>query len=189
MQFTDKEIVEKYLEGDVNSFELLIKKYEKGIYNYCLRFTRDAKDAEDIAQQTFIKLFENIEKISLDGELKGWLYTVATNLCRSLHKKVKNINFTSLEGDEMEDQGSSENYFEDENVNIEKEVSAKELKEKVKTALAKLAPKYSSVLSLYYIEEFSYEEISEMLEIPLNTIRTHLKRAKDKLEELIGEYK
>ena len=79
------------MAGDVDSFELLIKKYEEGLYRYCYRFTNAGEEAQDIAQQTFIKLFENIEKVDLDSPLKAWIYTVATNLCRSLFKKKKNL--------------------------------------------------------------------------------------------------
>lgn len=181
MSLSDKEIVEKYLAGDVEAFALLIQKYEAGLYRYCLRFTGNSQDAQDMAQQTFIKVFENIEKIDLDRELKSWIYTVATNLCRSLYRKKREVNFSDLEGPDSEDEGSTENYFEDNNVDVSGDVEQRELKEKVSKALEKLPEKYRVVLNLYYIEEFSYEEMAEMLEIPLNTVRTHLRRAKEKI--------
>src|SRR3989339_1090511 len=183
MEFSDKEIVEQYLKGDVYAFELLIKKYEKGIYRYCYRFTGNSADAEDMAQQTFIKVFENIEKVDLERSLKPWIYTVATNLCRTLYRKKKEVNFSELEGDESENEGSSENYFEDESVDIPGKVTENEIKGRVQQALKKIPKKYATVLTLYYIEEFSYEEMAKMLEIPLNTVRTHLKRGKEKMSE------
>ncbi len=188
MLLSDKEIIEKYLSGDVESFELLIRKYEEGIYRYCFRFTGNYEDAQDMAQQTFIKVFENIEKVDLENSLKSWIYTIATNLCRTLYRKKKEVNFSELEGSETEDEGSSENYFKDESIDVQKEVEQKELKENLKNILDKMPEKYRAVLNLYYIEEFSYEEIAEMIEIPINTVRTHLKRAKDKLATELSNF-
>jgi RNA polymerase sigma-70 factor (ECF subfamily) len=186
MQLTDKEIIEKYLKGDLEIFSVLIEKYKDGLYRYCYRFTNNARDAEDVSQQTFIKLFENIEKLDLEKPLKAWIFTVATNFCRSLHAKKKNLNFTDLEGDDEDsEEGSPDNYLADENIDIPKEVQTRELQSKVKNALDKIEKKYQIVLTLYYIDSFSYEEIANNLKIPINTVRTYLRRGKEKLTGIL----
>ena len=159
------------------SFEQLLYAYEKRIFNYILRLIQNKEDAEDIAQETFIKVYKNLHKIDQDKNFKTWLYTIATNTTYDWLRRKKSRRELFV----IDDPESSFETIDE--VDTYKEVEDKEV---VEQALQCIKPLYKSILLMYYKDELTYEEIAHHLRIPLNTVKTHLFRAKRALKEKIA---
>lgn len=175
---TDAELVTQYLTGDSHAFSELVKRYTRAIYNVTFRYTNDAHEAENLTQETFLRAWNALPRIALDKPLKPYLVKIAVNLCHDWaeQKKIANVLPLEAEGEtELPDEASDPLHM----------VNDLELRERVRAKLELLPPLYRTVIALRYTEEMSYEEMAAALDIPMNTVRTHLHRAKMKLRELL----
>lgn len=176
-ELSDKELVEKAKKGDVHAFEQLLFRYEKQIFVYLLRFVNQKENAEDVTQETFIKVFRSLKTFDPEYKFKTWLYTVATNTAYDWLRKAKKSQELFIIDDpdsEFETIDESTAY---------KELESKENVELIDNAIQKIKPTYQTVILLFYRDELGYEEIAEVLKLPLNTVKTHLYRAKKALSE------
>jgi len=173
-QDQEKNLIQAAKEGSISAFERLLAFYEKKIFSYIYGFIRQKQDAEDLTQETFIKAYKNLSALEPEKGIRAWLYAVATNTTydwlrrRSSHPELFIID-------------DPENPFEtiDEAIPYIPIERATDLK----SALTKLKPVYRTVLLLYYKEDLSYQEIASVLSVPLNTVKTHLSRAKQALKK------
>jgi RNA polymerase sigma-70 factor (ECF subfamily) len=137
---------------------------------------KDTTHAQDITQDTFIKVYLHHKKIDPEKNIKSWIFTIATNTAYDFlrsHKGRKSIN---LEDDDETIQAlATYSYTEG-------------LETDVRNALNAIKPEYSNVLTLYYKQGFDYQEIADMLSSPINTIKTHIRRGKEQLHELLKNY-
>lgn len=169
----EKELLILAKNENLEAFEKIIFLYEKPIYNYIYRLTGRREDAEDLTQKTFIKLYKSLKTINLDKNFKSWLYKIATNTAYDwFRKKKREVELLITE---------PEKYFE--TLEPEDTYYNIETGQELENALNKLKPIYKSVLLLFYKESLQYQEIAEALNIPLNTVKTHLYRAKEALKK------
>jgi RNA polymerase sigma-70 factor, ECF subfamily len=179
MQEIPIQILEKAKNGSLSAFEQILFYYEKNIFNYLYKLTNHRQTAEDLTQETFIKLYKNLPKINLEENFKAWVYKIATNTARDYWRKQKGQKELFVESPEdFETIGAEDAYYE-----LELEENSKE----IETALSQLKPEYKTVLLLYYAKELSYAEVAENLNIPINTIKTYLHRAKKALKENLNK--
>ncbi len=178
---TDSELIESYLEGNKKSLEILIGRYLKQIYNFVARYSGDPAEANDLTQETFIKVWKNLQKFDLDRNFKTWLFTIARNTSLDRIRKKKALPFSALE-EERED---FLNQFESEE-KLADELFDQELKrETVLKAVATLSPIYQSVIMLRYGENFSFTEIAAILKEPIDTVKSRYRRALIQLRQLL----
>lgn len=176
----DKELVILAVKGDSKAFEQLVFRYEKPIFIYIQRFLAQKETAEDITQETFIKIFRSLKTFDPEYKFKTWIYTVATNTVYDWLRKAKNNKELFIIDDpdtNFETIGTSDAY---------KELEEKQNKEHIDNALTKLKPVYQTVIVLYYRDELTYDEIAQVLKVPINTVKTYLSRAKKSLGELLN---
>jgi RNA polymerase sigma-70 factor (ECF subfamily) len=169
----DKETLKKLKNGGLKAFEVIFSFYEKSIYGYIYSMVGHRENAEDLTQEVFLKLYKNAGAIDAENNFKNWLYKIATNTVYDwLRKKRK--------GAEMFIIDDEENSFEtiDDNSTYLHIEDAKDLE----SAINDIKPNYRRVLLLFYYEGMSYEEIADILEVPLNTAKTHIRRAKEALK-------
>jgi RNA polymerase sigma-70 factor (ECF subfamily) len=175
-ELSDKELVEKVQSGDILAFEKLLFRYEKQIFFYILKFINQKENAQDITQETFIKVYRSLKTFDPEYKFKTWLYTIATNTAYDWLRKAKNNQEIFIIDD-------PDNNFETiDDRSSYKEIEAKELLEK---PMQNLKPAYKSALLLYYYDGMKYEEIAQILGVPLNTVKTYLLRAKAQLKKEI----
>jgi len=178
----DKKIIEDFLEGDEDSFNTLVNRYLKPIYNFLFQFVRDTAVSDDLTQETFIKAWKNMKKFDKERSFKTWIFTIAKNTAYDYFKKKKTIpfsNFFDENGNNKLENMSDGNILPDEILN-RKDI-AKEMDEKLK----EIPKKYQIILTLRYKEDFSLQEISEILKVPYNTIKSGHSRALGKLKEVL----
>ncbi len=159
-------------------FEHLVLQHERKIYFYIYRMVGGNRhDAEDLTQETFLRAYRHISSIDPSQNVTAWLFTIATHLVydrsRSAQKRHEIVMDTSQLDDETIALVASYNSIEAENDRRDLE-----------SALQKIKPQYRSVLLLYYKEGFAYHEIATMLSLPINTVKTHIVRAKKELQKL-----
>lgn len=172
----ESNLLENLKAGDLRAFEEILSKYERHIFNYLKRLTMNADDAEDLTQETFLKLYDKRASLIPEKGAKSWLFAVATNAAYDLFRKRKRGNEVFLEDGELETKPADSPY------------QYIEASADIASALASLKPVYRSVLTLFYKDGFTYEEIAEFLGMPLNTVKTHIRRGKEALKKSLPDY-
>ena len=177
---SDEEIASLVADNQ-SYFVWLIKRYEIKLKAYILRITNiDMDEADDILQDVFIKVYENINDFDPQLKFSSWIYRIAHNTVISNHRKKQ----VRPEGNMVEVDDRSLNNIAGE-INITKEMDQKLLRQNLNMFLDRLDPKYRDVLVLKYFEEKDYHEISDILKKPMGTIATLINRAKKQLREEI----
>lgn len=176
--FTDNELVQAVLEGDIESYSELVKRHESRIFYLGIKFLRHYEEAEDFTQEVFLKAFEKLESFSGQVPFAAWLFRIGynhgVNKYRSGSLKPMNEEFVEERDGtgRMSDPGPEET------------VIRKEEKSQIREILKKLPEMYTVVIRLRFFDGLSYDEIAEALGKPVNTIRSHLFRAKQQIGEL-----
>ena len=178
----DEELMERYLdEGSEKFFVEIVNRYLRPVYNFVRRYGGDEKDAEEISQESFVKLWKNIRKYRKGEKFKTWFFTIARNTAIDLLRKKRHVVFSAFDSEN----GSNilEDTLESQEVMADKIFELSENKDLLEKLLDDLPPNYKEVLFLYYNEEMNLEEISEVLKKPLNTVKSQHRRALIKLRE------
>ncbi|MCX6248792.1 MAG: RNA polymerase sigma factor [Bacteroidetes bacterium] len=173
-----QEIIDACKAGDRNAQFRIYKLYYKAMYNTSLRIVNDTMEAEDIMQEAFLQAFHRIHSYSGEGSFGSWLKRIVVN--KSLDALRKKKNLVPLEGEAVEFPEIVEESREEE-INFQ-------VKE-VKDAIGELPEDYRLVITLFLLEQYTHEEISEILHISNNLSRTRLVRAKQKVLRILKEKK
>ncbi|MFZ5352139.1 MAG: RNA polymerase sigma factor [Bacillota bacterium] len=180
----DIETIKKCKKNDKNAFMDLFKQYERYLYKLCFSYVQNEQDALDIMQEVYIKIFKNIGRFELSMPFHPWLRRIAVNSCIN-HRRTMKYNTVSLNSSSDEHQSLEEQLAAD--TDIEKHIENLDMERIIKSHLDTISPKHRMVIILRYYEDMSYEEIAEMLEIPLGTVKTDLYRARNILKSRLAE--
>ena len=177
-----KKRIKQVIKGDQDAFAEIVEIYSNSIYQLGYRMLGNRHEAEDIAQEAFIRAYVNIKSFNQDLKFSTWLFRIATNLCIDRIRKKKpdyylDAEVSGTDGLTMYSQLSSNSPL------PEKELESLELQETVQMEILKLPEKYRSVIVLKYIEELSLNEISEILDMPLGTVKTRIHRGREALRQ------
>lgn len=168
----DEEVVEKVRREDQELYSVIIKRYQDKLLRYSTHLVNDEDIAFDIVQSTFIKAFINLQGFDTKKKFSSWIYRIAHNEAMNSIKKYKK----EIKLPEDFDFPSEED--------ITKDFEIKENITKVEKCLKKIPLLYSEPLSLYYLDERTYEEISDILKIPIGTVATRLSRARTAMKHI-----
>jgi RNA polymerase sigma-70 factor (ECF subfamily) len=174
--------INQVIKGDHNAFGEIVELYKDKVYQICFRMLGNRQEAEDLAQEAFVRAFVNIRSFNIEMKFSTWLYRIATNLCIDRLRKKKpdyylDAEVTGTEGLNMYSQIASDMAM------PEEEVESLELQETIQMEIMKLPEKYRSVIILKYIEELSLKEISEILDLPVGTVKTRIHRGREALRK------
>lgn len=185
-QKSDEQLVEEYLKGDEESFDFLIRKYLKPVYGFVYQYAGNVSDAEDIAQETFVRVWKNIKKFDINKKFKTWVFTIAKNAAVDFLRKKKPMLFTELE---TEDGGNIIDVIPDP-AHLPSEIFDRDdLACMLEKAIDKIPLKYREVMILYYKEQLNFREIAEVSGEPLDTIKSRHRRGIIRLRDIIGAQK
>jgi len=180
-------LVKRCLSGEKEALEEFVNLFRKPIFNLAYRLCGDRDNAEDIAQESLIRALENLGKFKGESSLYTWLYRITTNTFYDYVRKRKELSYDQLGYDEEgEDRGLD---LPDEEASVEKEFDRKNIQEIVQREIAKIPSHYRTVLVLYDIEGFSYEEICQILQKPLGTVKSRLNRARQMLKQRLEKHR
>lgn len=181
----DLELVAKAKEGDQAAFSKLMVRYRDSIFFMVLKMVHNRDDAEDLTIEAFGKAFNNIGNYSADFAFSTWLFKIATNNSIDFIRK-KRLQTTSLDQTSKTDDGETTPIsVQDHAPDPEEAVIKEQRAQKIRDAIEQLSPKYRSLIELRYLDELSYEEIAEKLDLPLGTVKAQLFRAKDMLYNIL----
>lgn len=161
--------------GDAAAFGELVRRYQRAVYRIAYALTRDAGDADDLAQETFVRAWQAIGRFRVGEPLHPWLARIATNLAFSLFRRRKRRPETPLEP--LLEAGRQWGVEDDPAERLARDERERHLQE----AFAGLTPEHQAVLTLRVVEELSYEEIARSLRVPVGTVMSRLSRARAEL--------
>ncbi|MCM3598832.1 RNA polymerase sigma factor SigW [Metabacillus idriensis] len=182
METIVKNRIKQVKKGDQNAFAEIVDIYKDKIYQLCYRMLGNSHEAEDIAQEAFIRAYVNINSYDMDKKFSTWLYRIATNLTIDRIRKKKpdyylDAEVTGTEGLTMYSQVAADVAL------PEDQVETMELQQMIQKEILKLPDKYRSVIVLKYIDELSLIEISEILDMPIGTVKTRIHRGREALRK------
>lgn len=174
---TDEELANMIQKGDTEKFGELMNRYEKKLSHYGRRFLSNQDNIEDVVQEVFIKAYQNIQSFDISRSFSSWIYRIAHNTFINSLKKHQRGPLYVFDFDTI----MAHPIYEDP---TEKEREQKEMKVMLDKGLDQLSSDYKEIIILYYLEELSYKEISDILHIPIGTVGIRLKRAKVALQKI-----
>ena len=180
MSDNNLQLIQQILDGKEEAFSTLIKKYQKRVHALAWRKLGDYHLAEDITQDTFIQVYQNLSTLKNHNQFDGWLYVIVNRLCINWINK-RRVAMQSIEDTPVED--LEESYYKNYELEQRKVETIKHYSEIVTELLEKLPESERTVMSLYYLGEMTAKEISKFLGVSVNTIKSRLRRARNRLKQ------
>lgn len=174
---TDEDIAANVQKGNKEQFGLIMQRYEKKLFRYGRKFLSNKDNIEDVVQEVFIKTYQNIKSFDTTQKFSPWIYRIAHNTFINMMKKGFRNPLTMFDFDTL----VAHPIYEDP---TQKEEEYQNIKKMLDIGLEKLSANYKEILILYFLEEQSYKEISDILRVPIGTVGIRLKRAKDALKKV-----
>lgn len=181
---TDREIVDRVIQGDVQAFSVLVDRYEDRIYSAVRNYVSNPDDAVDIAQDAFVKAYSKLRSFDSSSAFYTWLYRIAVNTAIDYLRKRKIRPTDSLEDEKFTEIGF-EPASKDLSADPERVATAAEQRAILRSAIGGLSHKLRSVLVLHDVEGMSQEEVAEILKIPVGTVKSRVSRARADLRKLL----
>ncbi len=186
---TDQEVVQRARAGREDAYRELLRRYQHPVFSLIYRMVRDRELAEDLAQETFVKVLNALDTYRPEFKFSSWIFKIANNATID-HLRRRQLDTLSLEGapeatspDRVE---ATALQLSDKAETPLQELEARELGSAIERAIAKLRPEYRACIILRHIEDRPYEEIAEILDLPLGTVKTYLHRARAELKGILG---
>ena len=175
MERTDAEIIQATIDGDTGAFSVLVERYSRDVYGFAFFMAKDKSDAEDITQETFVKVWKNLKKFKPEQRFKSWLLAIARNTTIDYIRKRRHAVFSDF--DDEEGSNVIVETLADEERLADEVAELAESAEHTAEAVKKLPDIYRSVLAFRYEGGLSFEEISKILKKPVNTVKSQHRRA------------
>lgn len=171
----DQTLVAETLAGRGEAFGTLVERYDRAVYHLAYRTLRDSEEARDVAQEAFFKAFRSLKTFRPGAKFSTWIFSITYHACCDRLGRRK--RYSSEELPDRADPGAGP----------EQEAIAGDEALRLRAAIARLPEKYRSVITLYHLQSRQYDEIAQVLEIPIGTVKTHLFRAKEQLRRMLNE--
>jgi len=185
---SDEQLMLNAGQGDRNAFDELVRRYSSRMINVAYQVLGNREQAEDVAQETFLRAYKSAARYRQISKFSTWLYTIALNLCRNELRRRKFKTY-SLEGMAERDEESKVRIdIPDEKTQPDRDMERKEAGMLVRQAVEKLPEKFKTPLVLRDIQELTYEEISEILDLPEGTVKSRINRGRLRVKEILRPY-
>lgn len=184
---SDKNLIKRIKSGDMDAFSELVSLYEKKALSFTYRMLKDSSDAEDAAQEAFLRVFDKIGTFRESSSFSTWFYTILNNICLDILRKrartadTVSINQTSSDNDEYELQ------IEDSAPGPYEQLQKSTAQELLEEALTKLSDEHRAVIIMRDINGLDYEEIAKVLDVSLGTVKSRISRARLALRKILEE--
>lgn len=171
---TDEELVQRAKDGQVECFSELVRRHQTVVYNLSYRFMRDASLAEDMAQEAFLKGFRLLKGFRGDCRFSTWMYRVTCSVCLTELSRRRRRGEVALTED-------------DSDCLTVAPARPRDTAEIVTACIQRLPDRYAAIMTMYYLKEISYEEIAEVMQIPMGTLKTWMHRARKQLRKIVEQ--
>ena len=190
--FSDESLVARSQKGDIDAFEELVCLYERKIYTVAYRIMGNHEDANDLAQEAFLRAFQSIGNFRGEAAFLTWMCRIVTNLCRDELRKKYRMQIESLDEEIILGEGEVKKQVASSEPGPAELYEKKELQEKIQELVNTLSPEFRLALVLRDIQGFTYEEIAEQQQCSLGTVKSRINRARKYLKDKLvrdGEQK
>ncbi|HEY6547306.1 MAG TPA: sigma-70 family RNA polymerase sigma factor [Vicinamibacteria bacterium] len=185
MSRTDEELVASSLAGDPSAFDLLVLRWDRKIQGAIYRLMGSEEEARDLCQEAFLKAYRGLGGFKGEAKFSSWLYQIALNLCRDRMRRRRGRVMVSLDALEADAQGQ---ILRDEGASTQDLVEARDMQQRVRAAVMALPDDQREVIVLKEYEGLTFQEIAEVLGLPVSTVKTRLYRGLDRMRErLVSE--
>jgi RNA polymerase sigma-W factor len=174
-------LIERCRGGDEAAYRALLKKYDSAVFSICFRMVRNREEARDLAQDVFIKVFRMLDRYNPTYAFSSWLFKITANLCIDAIRK-KRVTVHSIDEPVEQEGGTMTRQYEAAVRNPEETVIDREHGAMIAKAVEKLPEHYRIIILLRHQEQLAYEEIAEVLRIPLGTVKARIHRAREMLK-------
>lgn len=189
MQPADEILIERSKKGDLEAFELLVRRYENKVYTVAYRFLGNHADASDLAQETFLRLYQALPRFRGESSFMTWLYRITANACRDEIRRQQRYNVISLDGETGNNGSQVISQVHSHDPSPEEAAERKEFNEMVQQCLNNLSDEHRLVLVMREIQGMAYEEIADVLKCSLGTVKSRLSRARQAFKEKFSKQK
>lgn len=181
-----RETIVRAQQGDQQALTDLIISQQHYVYSIAMSVLKNADDAADLTQEAFIRLFRTLPQYNGESRFTTWLYRLVVNLCRDeLRRRGRQAPIVPPTPDDDEFDALHTVADSDRLIDPAQSLDLNQLRLEVRRALEQLEPHYRLVLTLYYFEDLKYTDIAEILDLPLNTVKSHIRRGKERLAQLL----
>lgn len=188
-ELTDQDVIEQAREGRDSAFRELIRRYERPVFSVIYRMVRDRELSEDLAQDTFIKVLNALDSYNPSYKFSSWIFKIAHNTTVD-HLRKKKPETLSLEGSphaRTQEQAEATSFTPvDTTEDPERYAQSQEIGSEIERAIEQLRPEYREAIVLWHVEGYPYDEIAEIMDLPLGTVKTYIHRGRKELRELLG---
>lgn len=182
----DDSLVRDAIGGAEKAYTKLVKKYERALHFYIMKMIKDQSKVEDLVQEVFVKAFDNLHSYNTNYAFSTWLYRIATNHTIDYLRKKK-LQTLSIDEPVSSRDGEMEMQLPDETAQTDRDIIRSERQQIVQQAIDELPEKYRDVIKLRHMQEKSYQEIAEVLDLPLGTVKAHIFRAREMLYKALKD--
>ncbi|CCW35816.1 RNA polymerase, sigma-24 subunit, RpoE [Chthonomonas calidirosea] len=179
----EQRLIERSKEGDRRAFDALVRMHEKRVYNLAYRLCGNYDEAGDITVEAFLRVYQAINSFRGDANFSTWLYRIVTNVYLDRRKRQKNRKTLSLEEYVELEESQVTRQIEDPSPGPEELAEAQQRQELLQKAIESLPEYQRAMIVLYHVDGLSYEEIAEVLSLPIGTVKSRLNRARLALRE------
>jgi len=181
-RYTDEELIARFQEGDEQAYTELVNRYRDKLITFVYRFVNDMEQAEDIIQDTMLKLYTHKHYYRNIAKFSTWIYTIAGNLAKTELRKRKSRKVTNIS-----QMGPEDRDYELPSVAPETDevVQSEYIEKKIQAAIQNLPLHFRTIIILRDIQELSYEDISKIIEVPIGTVKSRINRGREKLYQLL----
>lgn len=183
-QLTDGELITDAIGGREDGFEELVRRYQRPITGYVFRMLGDYESSLDVTQEVFIKVYNSLQRYSSDYKFSTWLYRIAHNAAID-HMRRNSVNTQSLETENAD--GTYQLQIESPNPSPEQDRERSEWRAEIDQVVKRLPEAYKQLILLRHAQDLSYDEIAEITQLPLGTVKNRLFRAREMMREILIE--
>jgi RNA polymerase sigma-70 factor (ECF subfamily) len=180
--YDDKELIKRTLEGEKEAFEMIIRKYQTPLLNYIGRMVGERELALDFTQEVFIKTYASLHTYQPEHKFSTWLFKIASNFTID-HWRKKKIDAYSIDVAQDDDDYRPSMQIPDSGPSVAKKFELAEIRGKIEKAMEKIPPPLRELFVWRHINEFSYEEIAEIKDLPVGTIKNRVFQAKEMIRK------
>ena len=180
----DELLIRRAQRGDADAFEQLLLEHQKSVYNLCYRMAGNPDDAMDLSQETFLPAWRCLDQYQFASAFSTWLYRLCSNICIDFLRRRRRQQTVPLTFEDAD--GEEQTYaVPDAQPLPEEQVELKLTRETLAAAMAQLLPEHRAVLQLRVVNEMSYEQIADVLDIQIGTVKSRLSRARNQLKKIL----
>jgi len=183
MRVLDEDLMRRCREGDMGAFELIVLRYKDAIFNFTYHFVADYHRAQDLSQETFLRVLRNVDRYKSRNSFKTWLYRIAANLCKNELRDRSRRKMLSLDDPAVDIETLSRNHY----ISPDKAYENEEVRRLVKDAVGSLPEDQRMAIIMREYQGFSYEEIASALNCTLGAVKSKIYRARQNIKQMLVE--